>query len=335
MARLKKILAIDGGGIRGILSGEILVALEKKLQLKTHNENARLSDFFDFFAGTSTGAILIFIYLFPHKNEKLKANYTAQDAVNLYLENAKNIFKPNYLTSALLKGKINSDKYSVKGLEIVLQSYFQQLRLSDLIKPCIIPTYDLLRRQAYFFSQVEAVKDPANDFFLKDAARSTSAAPGFFAPAQVTSMSGVSYLFADGGIFAHNPAVCAFTELKRMPERINPEEMLFVSIGSGSIVRAADIGNRIDISSVSKKIKPKEVMAAGVAEPVDLQMRQIFEEAGASQNYFRINPKLGKASAMMDDASPRNLAALKEAGEYNAKKSDEELEILAERLLND
>lgn len=333
MSHLKKILSIDGGGIRGILSGEILVALEKKLQVRTSNEQARLSDFFDFYAGTSTGAILIFIYLFPHKSETLRANYTAADAVNLYLENGKNIFRPNYLTSGILKGKLPSDKYSVKGLEIVLKSYFQHLKLSDLIKPCFVPTYDVLGRQAFFFSQKKALEGKNFDFFLKDAARATSAAPGFFAPAQIESLTGNKYLFADGGIFAHNPSLCAYTELKNVYQRILPREMLFLSIGSGSIVRSADIGSRVNIVSYSKRVKAKEITAAGVAEPVDFQMQHIFEDAGVPENYIRINPKLGKASAMMDDASPKNMSALKEAGIFHSKKIDFELEELAERLI--
>ena len=53
-----KILSIDGGGIRGIIPGQILVALEEKLQAKTNNPEARIGDYFDMVAGTSTGAIL-------------------------------------------------------------------------------------------------------------------------------------------------------------------------------------------------------------------------------------------------------------------------------------
>ncbi|MGH2624424.1 MAG: patatin-like phospholipase family protein, partial [Sphingobacterium sp.] len=55
---MKKILSIDGGGIRGIIPGMILVALEEKLKHKTNNQEVAIVDFFDFFAGTSTGGIL-------------------------------------------------------------------------------------------------------------------------------------------------------------------------------------------------------------------------------------------------------------------------------------
>ncbi|MCB0397703.1 MAG: patatin-like phospholipase family protein, partial [Flavobacteriales bacterium] len=60
-----RILSIDGGGIRGILPGQILVALEKKLQIKSKNEKARIADYFDLIAGTSTGGILTCALLAP------------------------------------------------------------------------------------------------------------------------------------------------------------------------------------------------------------------------------------------------------------------------------
>jgi patatin-like phospholipase/acyl hydrolase len=60
-----RILSIDGGGIRGIIPATILWYLEERLQERTNNPEARLSDFFDFFAGTSTGGILVCNYLAP------------------------------------------------------------------------------------------------------------------------------------------------------------------------------------------------------------------------------------------------------------------------------
>src|SRR4051794_8458418 len=88
---MKKILSIDGGGIRGIIPGQVLVALEKKLQEKTGKES-RLADYFDFFAGTSTGGILTCICLCPSENDPTKARFSAQEAVNLYIENGDDIF---------------------------------------------------------------------------------------------------------------------------------------------------------------------------------------------------------------------------------------------------
>ena len=80
---LTRILSIDGGGIRGIIPGEILVVLEEKLQKLSNNPQARIADSFDLIAGTSTGGILSCIYLCPAK-EARRPCFTARQAVDLY-----------------------------------------------------------------------------------------------------------------------------------------------------------------------------------------------------------------------------------------------------------
>src|ERR1700712_4852133 len=92
---MKKILSIDGGGIRGIVPGQVLVALETKLQQRTNNPDARIADFFDFFAGTSTGGILTCVLLCPSKDDPKKARFSAKEAVQLYVENGDIIFDTN------------------------------------------------------------------------------------------------------------------------------------------------------------------------------------------------------------------------------------------------
>lgn len=98
-----RILSIDGGGIRGILPGLILVCLEEKLKIKSGNPNARLGDFFDLVAGTSTGAILSAAYLCP--NDKGKPKFSAQEAVNFYL------YAFQFDCEKIIKKRINNVNY--------------------------------------------------------------------------------------------------------------------------------------------------------------------------------------------------------------------------------
>ena len=62
------IISIDGGGIRGIIPGTILALIEKKLQDQLSGPDARLVDYIDFVAGTSTGGILGCGMLVPDPN---------------------------------------------------------------------------------------------------------------------------------------------------------------------------------------------------------------------------------------------------------------------------
>ena len=84
--KLTKILSIDGGGIRGVIPGQILVRLEEKLKTLDKNPHARIADYFDLIAGTSTGGILTCLYLCPESAKSKRPRFSAQDAVDLYLD---------------------------------------------------------------------------------------------------------------------------------------------------------------------------------------------------------------------------------------------------------
>lgn len=86
-----KVLSIDGGGIRGIIPGTILTYVEKQLQTRSKNPGAKLADYFDLIAGTSTGGILTCCYLVPDENGKSK--YSADFALDIYLNEGPQIFK--------------------------------------------------------------------------------------------------------------------------------------------------------------------------------------------------------------------------------------------------
>lgn len=130
-----RILSIDGGGIRGILPGIVLNQLEKKLQKKVKDPNLRLSDMFDFMAGTSTGGILTLAYLTP--NESNRPKLTAMEAVNLYLDRGDEIFDAS-LWQRIKSGKgITDEKYDASELEEALDDIFGEIKLSQLLKPCL------------------------------------------------------------------------------------------------------------------------------------------------------------------------------------------------------
>ena len=68
--KITRILSIDGGGIRGIVPAVILARLEEILQQLSSNPDARLVDFFDFFAGTSTGYMIVAGLFSPNKDNR-------------------------------------------------------------------------------------------------------------------------------------------------------------------------------------------------------------------------------------------------------------------------
>jgi patatin-like phospholipase/acyl hydrolase len=335
--KLTRILSIDGGGIRGVIPGQILVALEEKLQQLDHNPGGKIADYFDMIAGTSTGGILTCIYLSPDKPGSKKPRFSAKEAVDLYLERGDEIFDISFWHKIRTAGGVTDEKYSADELEEALEDYLGELKLSELIKPCLVSSYDIKRRKAHFFTQHDADTDEYN-YLVRDVARATSAAPTYFEVAKVKSLSKVTYPLIDGGVFVNNPTLCAYAEARKLKfdaSRNKPtaKNMVILSLGTGTVSKPYYYKKAKDWGMV-QWIKPIiDIMMSGVAETVDYQLRQIYEAVGSPEQYLRISPELGSASSDMDDASLENLKALKEAGIQSAAKHDKALTKLAEILI--
>jgi len=91
--KLVTVLSIDGGGVRGIIPATILAFLELKLQ-EIDGEGARLADYFDVIAGTSTGGLLALMLASPDKDKR--PLFAAKDLTKFYLDNLPKIFPQSW-----------------------------------------------------------------------------------------------------------------------------------------------------------------------------------------------------------------------------------------------
>jgi patatin-like phospholipase/acyl hydrolase len=332
---MKKILCIDGGGIRGIIPGQILVALEKKLQTKSGDPNARLASYFDFFAGTSTGGILTCIYLCPSPDDPLHPRFSAAEAVDLYVKNGHHIFDVSLFKRIESGNGTLDEKYDAAALEEHLKFYFGNLRLSQLLKPCVIPSYDIKRRESHFFGQQDfKMYGDGSDYLVRDVCRATSAAPTYFETALIHSMSQVSYPLVDGGVFANNPSLCAYSEVRNAEGSPSAKDMMIVSIGTGSENKPYEYAHAKNWGAVGW-IKPViDIMMAGAAETTHYHLTKMFSVSGNDNHYIRLQPaSLGSASTDMDNASAENIRALVEVGVETAQNCSHELDRVVDMLL--
>lgn len=346
-----RILSIDGGGIRGILPGQVLVGLEAKLKEQSGNGDARIADYFDMIAGTSTGGILACAYLRPDDNGR--PQFTAKEAVEIYLDRGDEIFDISFKQKLLSLGGVVDEKYSADELEEALVDFLDDTKLSELLKPCLITAYDMRRRKPHFFRQHRAKElgDQA-DFLVRDVARATSAAPTYFEVAKIRSLSRITYPLIDGGVFANNPAMCAYAEARTMDncgdgrvDRPSAKNMIVVSIGTGSDQshRTRYAYNEVKDWGKAQWIVPLiDILMSGNQDTVDFQLREIFNSdevlsmtnpTDPDNQYFRIEPILGTASSEMDNASPENLAALELAGIEWTENNAAILELIAGKLI--
>jgi len=344
-----RILSIDGGGIRGILPGVILTFLEEQLMARA-GKDVRISDYFDLIAGTSTGGILTCTYLVPGRDSNgavtKRPKFTAREAVNIYLDRGDDIFRLSMKQKLLSKGGLTDEKFSAAELEKALFDYFGETMLSELLKPVLITSYDIRNRRAHFFSQIDAKQSAMHNYKVREVARATSAAPTYFEVAKVHSEFGTPYPLIDGGVFANNPAMCAYAEARSIDfstATSNPEltdkpyakDMIIVSIGTGSTPKPYLYDDAKDWGMIGWIQPIIDIMMSGNSETVNYQLRKIWETTGTPENYVRLEPALYDAKSDMDDASEKNLKALHEAGLKYVADNEKLLLSLADKLLHD
>jgi patatin-like phospholipase/acyl hydrolase len=236
----KKILSLDGGGIRGALTLGYLKKLEDILKAK-HPEKPdfRMSDYFDLIGGTSTGAIIAGLLSLGKTVDEIKGLY--MDLGNKIFGEKRNWWNPfetyqwlkaNYDYSSMMEGlkfafgadtTLGSDKIKT-GLCIVAKRAD-----TNSIWPMINHP-----RGKYYDSKEGKNKD----LLLWKVVRASTAAPTYFAPQMMEVSEGQQAAFIDGGLsMANNPALTLLmvATLKGFPFRwpMGANNILLVSVGTG------------------------------------------------------------------------------------------------------
>lgn len=327
-----KILSIDGGGIRGIIPGKILIAIEEMLN-ELHGENHKIGHYFDMIAGTSTGGILTALYLMP--DDKGNYRYSAQDAIDLYLKYGEQIFSRSFFQKLRSLFGLIEEKYSAKNLEMGLQSFMGSTELKQLLKPCLITSYEISQRTEYFFNSIDAQKDSDYNYYLKDVARATSAAQIFFELAQIKSLAGSELHLIDGGMVANNPALCAYAEARHaFNTKYKAADIVMLSLGTGKNLQPYNY-KKARNWGLAKWLSPViSILMSSSSNTVDFQLRQLFDAAGVPEQYFRIECQLSDENTAMDNASELNRQALQNAAEIALRQNESAIRGFIEKYFN-
>ncbi len=289
-----RILAIDGGGIRGLIPARVLAEIERRC-------GRPAGELFDLVAGTSTGAIIACALTKPDP-------LPAADVARIYLEEGPQIFDRSLLKRITSAGGYLDERYDADGLLTSLRRHFGTARLPAARPAILLTAYDLERRSALFLRRDD-------DLSLVDAAHASCAAPSYFEPVRVGSAT-----LVDGGVFATNPAMCAYAEAAGDLE-------LLVSLGTGEHTRPLPYEQVKGWGRLEWARPVLDVVFDGTADAVDLQL-----EALMGAGYVRLQTPLDEASDDLDDVTPQNLAALEREAERLIAARDDELDRLCARL---
>jgi hypothetical protein len=245
---MKKILSLDGGGIRGVFSLEVLLRMQKLLREHTGNSSYMLSDHFDFFAGTSTGAIIATC---------LSWGMDVEEVMKLYVEHGKTMFMrvPWYRPLR----RIFVSRYEAKPLSDMLQRVFSEDGEGKI--PALLSTTKLkglllvVVRNQTTGSAWPITNNPHamyNNSKLADCnlnvplwkvVRASTAAPVYFDPEEIT-LGGRLHIFVDGAITPYNnPALIAALTAVLPAYNVNWEtgadKIRVISVGTIRVTSAA------------------------------------------------------------------------------------------------
>ncbi|WP_017659390.1 patatin-like phospholipase family protein [Baaleninema simplex] len=224
--RPKRLLSIDGGGIRGIIAAQILLKIESILCDPKDTPWNCLGDYFDFIGGTSTGAILA---------AGLAKGMKVRDLLDLYVDRGREIFTRNWLIGRLWS------KYSAKPLERNLKEVLGTTTLgSDRLRTLLlVVAKNVTTARNWFFvnSPNNKFYDINKDILLWHFVRASTAAPTFFLPHQF-NIDSHPYEFIDGGMsMFNNPSFQLFLEATKPDYGIGwktgKDNLLLISVGTG------------------------------------------------------------------------------------------------------
>lgn len=299
-----RVLAVDGGGIRGMIPAMVLDHLEQLT-------GKPCCELFDLVAGTSTGAICALGIAVPVAPGARLPRYSGADLVSLYRDEGPLVFGRRWfrrLPGFKFMGDLAGPKYPARGVEEVLRRRFahddgSEIMLSEALVDAIVPTYDIAVRAPYFFKRSKARVDLVDDAPVWQVTRAAAAAPSFFPPALVEPGRGRRVL-VDGGVVANNPAMCAYIEALEAQHR--RPDLILVSLGTGEHPRPIGYREASGWGVAGWSEQLMGVLLDGESDAVDHQLRRLM----APGRYYRFQTRLLSASDAMDDTSTANLQAL-------------------------
>ncbi|MGM0431831.1 MAG: patatin-like phospholipase family protein [Spirochaetota bacterium] len=229
--------------------------------------------------------------------------------LNIYEERGEEIFPKSTFRQLQSLSQVFGDKYSEESLEQLLESIFSDITVHEAQQPVFVTTYDFYSGKPYLITSYDN-----EDYYMKDAARATTAAPTYFSPHYVQPLgdTATEYYLIDGGVAANNPALLSYFEAKRLyPEA---KQINIISLGTAArpyflpadqSVRGGFIG-WMDPAKGSPLYRVLRSSQSGITDYALSNLPDV--------RYYRLDGSPGTRHVRLDDASKENIALLKHIG---------------------
>lgn len=298
----KRILALDGGGVRGVVALAFLKAIESALAAAA-GRPVRLCDHFDLIGGTSTGAIIAAGLALGHSVDEL-SDFYQQLAPRVFrppllrLPGWKAIFDARALASAL-DGVIGDRRLDTEDLQTGLGVTLKRL---DTGSAWILANNP---RSAFWETPADGSYIGNRHYRLAQIVRASTAAPHYFDPQEIEIAEGVQGLFVDGGLTPHNnPALALF--LTAFVPRLGigwpagPDKLTIVSVGAGTF------RDRFESSALMHAASVRLALRAMIQQIADSQqlILTLMSLLSESPTPWPINAELGDLGAVNAPGGP-------------------------------
>jgi uncharacterized protein len=297
----KRILALDGGGLRGVLTLGMLREIETLLRQRHGNDPAfRLCDYFDLIAGTSTGAIIA---------AALSLGMSVDEVHGHYLNLGNFVFKRSLLRWGALRPKFDADKVKkalidVFGERLLDSADFRTGLLVVTKRLDTGSTWPLTNnpRARYFRAGTQSTTIPNGEYPLWQVVRASTAAPYFFDPETLRigrgagGLKGVTGDFVDGGVSPHNnpslqALMTATVDGYRFGWPTGEQQLLVVSVGTGKADAEVGHANILEATAAIHAVLSLKALMEDCSDQVETVMQWLSRSPTAR----RIDREIDKA----------------------------------------
>ncbi|MEP7250940.1 MAG: patatin-like phospholipase family protein [Ginsengibacter sp.] len=293
----RKMLALDGGGIRGVLTLEILAEMEKQLRQKLNKgDDFVLGDYFDYIGGTSTGAIIA---------AGLSIGMSVQELLDFYVTKGKDMFDKNFILKrwkALYESgpllEMLKQTFGEDTDLMVRKGKYKSLLLVVTMNRSTDSPWPISNNPLAKFND-ESLPDCNSRIKLFQLVRASTAAPVYFPPETIQwdpNDPEKSFVFVDGGVTPYNnPAFLMYRMATQSAYNLNwatgEDKLLIISVGTGSATSAGSYDNLLEAAKglpnnlmyamqVDQDINCRTIGRCTYGSNIDLELRYMVPMDG-------------------------------------------------------
>jgi predicted acylesterase/phospholipase RssA len=277
-----QILALDGGGARGLFSAHVLAHLECDLGIK-------ITDTFDLITGTSTGGIIALA---------LGAGLTPAEIAAHYVELTAAVFPKSRRRPWRLPAQLLWPKYRSAPLKRALQGILGDRLLGSSETRLVIPAYDVQADAVHIFKTPHHPRLRRDwKYAMVDVALATSAAPTYLPVAKVGP-----HRLIDGGVWANNPSVVGIAEAVSMLG-VQLDQIKLLNVGTTSEITSQP--KSLDNAGIARWAKPAAQMIVGASSR---GAQGLAEHLLTTSRFSRLDALVPRDLYSLDHADSEELA---------------------------